>query len=164
MTVIVRDGGSSTGSGVGGMFIGGTKLSAEAINEDNNAQFKIISKSNSSSADTDLFKVNIKKLEIGTYAIMLRMKLSNVSGSNPVMNVKVYVGNAEGELIGEQNIYSYNFEANKFRTVGFNVNFNAKKGSVMYIEAKAPTNSESNTIGIDYVLVSPSFVSLSSIG
>lgn len=92
MSVMIKDGGSSTGSGVGGMFIGGTKLSSEATTVDNNAQFKIISKSNNSSSDTDLFKVNIKKLEIGTYSIMLRMKLSNVTGTNPVLNIKVFTG------------------------------------------------------------------------
>ena len=164
MSVMIKDGGSSTGSGVGGMFIGGTKLSSEATTVDNNAQFKIISKSNNSSSDTDLFKVNIKKLEIGTYSIMLRMKLSNVTGTNPVLNIKVFTDNASGTLLAEQNIYPKHFEANKFRTVGFNVNFDTKKNTVMHVECKAPSNSESNTIGIDYILVSPSFTSLSSVG
>ena len=163
MSVIIRGMGGASG-GSNGQYLGGTDLSSSATTSDEYAENKVISKATSSSAATTLFENTVKDIKLGTYAVMVRLKSSNITSTNNLVNVKAYLNSSSGTKLGEVNIKANMFDAaNKYQTFGFIVNLNDKKGSNLYLNASLPKNATSITVAVDYVQIFPAFCSVSSL-
>ena len=61
----------------GGIYVGGTNLSTEATINDEEAEYSVLSKNASSISEITLFSKSLA-LKIGTYSVMIRMKVSDI--------------------------------------------------------------------------------------
>ncbi len=148
----------------GGIYVGGTNLSAEATINDEDAEYLALSKSTSAISETPLFSKNLA-LKIGTYSVMIRMKVSDISKTDSVISVKIRKGSSVGEIIKEIRISPNVFDANnKYKILGTVVDFGeVKKGTKMYIEASIMKTTIMETVTIDYMLVNPAYTSVSAV-
>ena len=159
--------GSSGDGGCVTSVYGGTDLSSEATITDDYSLFPIIRKTNSSSSETNLFTLNIPEIDVGTWSVMIRLRLTNVTNANNVIKLTVNSAAISDEASTKQSIYNIKptmlTTANEFETVGFVFNMTTKSPSTLQIVASLPTNSVSNTVSVDYVLISPTFTTISAI-
>ena len=141
----------------GGIYVGGTNLSAEATINDEEAEYPVLSKNANSISEITLFSKSLT-LKIGTYSVMIRMKVSDIS-------VKIRKGSSVGEIIKEIRISPNMFDANnKYKILGTIVDFGeVKKGTKMYIEASIMKTTIMETVTIDYMLVNPAYTSVSAV-
>ena len=72
----------------GGIYVGGTNLSTEATINDEEAEYSVLSKNASSISEITLFSKSLA-LKIGTYSVMIRMKVSDISKTDSVISVKI---------------------------------------------------------------------------
>ena len=102
----------------GGIYIGGTNLSTEATINDEEAEYPVLSKNASSISEITLFSKSLA-LKIGTYSVMIRMKVSDISKTDSVISVKIRKGSYTGEIIKEIRISPNMFDANnKYKILG----------------------------------------------
>ena len=132
----------------GGIYVGGTNLSTEATINDEEAEYPVLSKNASSISEITLFSKSLA-LKIGTYSVMIRMKVSDISKTDSVISVKIRKGSYTGEIIKEIRISPNMFDANK--------------GTKMYIEASILKTTIMETVTIDYMLVNPAYTSVSAV-
>lgn len=150
------------GSGTGGEYIGGAALSSEATGTDSKAQYAVIIKTASSSSQA-LFAI-ASKFPPGTYSIMLRMKVSNITVADNLVDIVAKVNTASGTQLKEVYIKPSMFSAaDKFQTIGFVVDFDAGKENSLYLAATLLACSTAVTVTIDYVLIAPAYTAVSSI-
>ena len=98
---------------------GGTELSAEATVTDANAQFAVIKKTSSTASTQILFSKPIEKLRKGLYSLLLRLKVTSITDSNGLIELKVTSG---GTVLETRTITAQMFEkAGTFQTFGLNV-------------------------------------------
>lgn len=148
----------------GGIYVGGTNLSTEATINDEEAEYSVLSKNASSISEITLFSKSLA-LKIGTYSVMIRMKVSDISKTDSVISVKIRKGSSVGEIIKEIRISPNMFDANnKYKILGTIVDFGeVKKGTKMYIEASIMKTTIMETVTIDYMLVNPAYTSVSAV-
>ena len=84
----------------GGIYVGGTNLSTEATINDEEAEYPVLSKNASSISETMLFSKSLA-LKIGTYSVMIRMKVSDISKTDSVISVKIRKGSSAREIVKE---------------------------------------------------------------
>ena len=146
-----------------GIYIGGTLLSEEATTEDSGAEYTVLKKSSSKVSDIPLFSCE-SKLKMGTYAVMIRAKVSDVSKTENLIRLQIRKG-ISGDIIKEVLISPDMFEKNnKYKVIGTVVEFgDIKKGTKMCIEASIIKTTVSETITVDYVLINPAYTSISAI-
>ena len=77
----------------GGIYVGGTNLSTEATINDEEAEYPVLSKNASSISETMLFSKSLA-LKIGTYSVMIRMKISDTTKTDSVISVKIRKGSS----------------------------------------------------------------------
>lgn len=147
----------------GGIYMGGPLLSEEATIEDTTAEYTVLRKSSSKISDIPLFNCEAD-VKMGTYAIMIRAKVSDVSKTENLIRLKIKKGSA-GDVIKEVLISPDVFEKNnKYKVIGTVVEFSdIKKGTKMCIEASVIKTTASETITVDYVLINPAYTSISAI-
>lgn len=148
----------------GGIYVGGPALSSDAKVEDADAEYPTLSKNSSSVSDVFLFSKNLS-VKIGTYSVMLRMKVSDVSKTENIISVKIRKGSATGEIIKEIRISPNMFDTNgRYKILGTIVDFGeVQKGTKMYIEAMITKTNITETVTIDYILVNPAYTSVSAV-
>lgn len=138
---------------------GGTALSDQATVVEEDAQYPVLAKTSSTASPQPLFSLTIPQEDIrkGYYSLTLRAKVSSVSDSAGLINVKV---KSNGALLEERTITASKFaEANRFRTVGFNVEV---PGSLT-IEATLLANSANIKVSVDYVMLQPAHTAITSL-
>lgn len=148
----------------GGIYVGGTNLSTEATINDEEAEYPVLSKNASSISEITLFSKSLA-LKIGTYSVMIRMKVSDISKTDSVISVKIRKGSYTGEIIKEIRISPNMFDVNnKYKILGTVVDFGeVKKGTKMHIEASILKTTIMETVTIDYMLVNPAYTSVSAV-
>ena len=141
----------------GGIYVGGTNLSTEATINDEEAEYSVLSKNASSISEITLFSKSLA-LKIGTYSVMIRMKVS-------VISVKIRKGSSAGEIVKEIRISPSMLDVNnKYKILGTIVDFGeVKKGTKMHIEASILKTTIMETVTIDYMLVNPAYTSVSAV-
>lgn len=150
------------GSGTGGEYIGGAALSSDATGTDSKAQYAVIKKTASGSPQA-LFAV-ASKFPPGTYSVMVRLKVSDIAVTDNLIDIVAKVNSASGTQLKKVYIKPSMFsEADKFQTIGFVVDFDAGKGSSLYIAATLLACSTAVAVTIDYVLIAPAYTAVSSI-
>ena len=147
----------------GGIYIGGTSLSSEATVRDDLAEYLALQKSSSSVTNVALFSKAIP-VKLGTYAIMIRMKVSDITKTEKMISVQVRKGTELGALIKEWLISPSMFEVNnKYKVIGSIVEFGEIKGTKMNISASLIKTSATEKVTIDYILVNPAYTSISAV-
>lgn len=148
----------------GGIYVGGTNLSMEATINDEDAEYLALSKSTNTISETPLFSKSLA-LKIGTYSVMIRMKVSDTTKTDSVISVKIRKGSSTGDIIKEIRISPSMFdENNKYKILGTIVDFGeVRKGTKMYIEASIMKTTIMETVTIDYMLVNPAYTSVSAV-
>lgn len=148
----------------GSIYVGGNTLSSEAAVNDENAEYLTLRKNSSSISNVALFAKSLD-VKIGTYSVMFRMKVSDITKSDAIISVKIRKGSAAGELIKEIRISPNTFDANnKYKILGTIVDFGeVKKGTKMYVEASILKTTITETVTIDYMLVNPAYTSVSAV-
>lgn len=104
-------------------------------------------------------------LKIGTYSVMIRMKISDTTKTDSVISVKIRKGSSTGDVIKEIRISPSMFDGNnKYKILGTIVDFGeVKKGTKMHIEASILKTTIMETVTIDYMLVNPAYTSVSAV-
>lgn len=149
-------------AGSGGKYIGGTALSSEATGTDSKSQYAVLKKTASGSSQA-LFAI-ASKFPPGTYSIMLRMKVSNITVADNLVDIVAKVSSASGTQLKEVYIKPSMFSAaDKFQTIGFVVDFDAGKDNSLYLAATLLACSTTVAVTIDYVLIAPAYTAVSSI-
>lgn len=148
----------------GGIYTGGNALSSEANVNDEDAEYLALNKNSSSVSDVQLFSKSLS-VKIGTYSVMIRMKVSDISKTDSIISVKIRKGSASGELIKEIRISPNMFDSNnKYKILGTIVDFGeVKKGTKMHIEASILKTTITETVTVDYMLVNPAYTSVSAV-
>ncbi|MCI7449016.1 MAG: hypothetical protein MSD68_04735 [Blautia sp.] len=146
------------------LYIGGNRLSSEATIKDTAAEYTVLSKTSSSVADMQLFSVGMS-LKLGTYAVMIRMKVSDVSKNENMIRVRFRKGSANGDIIKTIYISPAAFEANdRYKIIGTILDMeNMTKGTNIYIEAAIGKTNATETVTVDYVLINPAYTSVSAV-
>lgn len=148
----------------GGIYVGGSALSSEATTNDEDAEYLALRKNSNSISDVTLFSKDLA-VKIGTYSVMLRMKVSDVSKSDSIISIRIKKGSTAGELIKEIRISPNMFDTNnKYKILGTIVDFGeVKKGTKMHIEASILKTTITETVTVDYMLVNPAYTSVSAV-
>lgn len=154
------------GKAVSGDYIGGQELSEEANTEDARAQYTVLQKT-TAGTEQAMFTKTLEGLPLGMYSVMLRAKVSQNTGTDAALDIKIKVA-GDGGLLKEAMIKPSMFSAvDKFQTLGFIVDFDAARNEGMQIEASMPAYSSADaavTVTVDYVLIAPAYTAVSSIG
>ncbi len=147
----------------GNIYIGGANLSAEATGTDSNAEFKVLAKTSSSVSDVKIFGKAIP-IKLGTFAVMIRAKVSDTSKTDKLIRVRARKNTESGEIVKEFNISPNMFDVNgKYKLMGTIVDFNnAAKGTMLYLEAAIVKTTAVETVTIDYVLINPAYTAISA--
>ena len=136
---------------------GGTELSAEATVTDANAQFAVIKKTSSTASTQILFSKPIEKLRKGLYSLLLRLKVTSITDSNGLIELKVTSG---GTVLETRTITAQMFEkAGTFQTFGLNVELS----DTATITATLLKNSANITVSVDYVMLQPAQTAITSL-
>lgn len=140
----------------GGIYVGGLALSGEAQVKDSTAEYPVLVKDSSSVSNVTLFSKSLS-VKIGTYSVMLRMKVSDTSKTEGIISVKIRKGSATGEIIKEIRISPNMFDANnKYKILGTIVDFGeVQKGTKMYVEAVIIKTNAAEKVTVDYMLINP---------
>lgn len=138
---------------------GGTALSEQATVAEADAQYPVLAKTSSTASPQPLFSLSIPQEDIrkGYYSLTLRAKVSSVSNSTGLINIKV---KSNGTLLEERTITASKFsEANRYKMVGFNV----EVPGPLTIEATLLANSANIKVSIDYVMLQPAHTAITSL-
>lgn len=163
---------ASTG---GGYVFGGKDLLSDISKTDNSSestrdnQFPMIVQASSSSASYVLFTADVDKAIFGKYAVILRLKSSAIGSTSNLIKVETYAHNKNtgaDTLLSTVNIKGTAFStANKFKTIGFNTNYEGANPDtdILRIKATLLSNSSGATISIDYIIVSYAYTAIASL-
>ena len=163
---------ASTG---GGYVFGGKDLPSNITKTDNTSevtrdnQFPMIVQASSSSESYELFTADVDKAIFGKYAVILRLKSSVIGYTDNIIKVESYAHNkntGSDTLISTINIKGTAFSTeNKFKTIGFNTEYEGANpdSDNLRIKATLLSNSSDATISIDYIIVSYAYTAIASL-
>lgn len=158
-------GGGSANSGVL-LTMEEINVSGATVNSEDTESSKIIQITSSATTTPEIFTTEIEELQLGAYSVILRTKINNNVGENPIFKITVSsIKDSTTETLKTVNILpKYYLTKNKWECLSFGVNFTGKKGSKLKIVAQGVSNSGNITYSLDYIKIIPSGTALTSIG
>lgn len=151
----------------------GTSLTANDIvtrpeymsTKTSDSNYDIISYTGSADTNEIIASKSFTAYLYGTYSIMIRMKSSNVNGTDAIATINVYENsNSIKTLLSTSNIYPYHFnDANVFEELGIVTKFNGTNSNddEKKLEVEVVAIGDGNTnIKIDFIYMTMAYTSL----
>jgi hypothetical protein len=168
LTVLGKINGASGNIGGGGSGVVSTVddlglATVATSNTVDGTEFRYATTANTAAAN--IVTMEFDGLKYGTYAIMLRMALSNVTSANALIKLEAYhvVGTTE-TLLNAATIKPTDLvTANAYDVVGFNTKFRGAYGTSdpkLVLKISILSNSVANTMILDYIRVAPAFTTI----
>lgn len=159
--VIIEGSTGVTGSDMLNSLImyGGTDLSPDATLTDDNAQYKVISKTLDSDSIGSVFSklIDVPK---GLYSVMIRMKVNNIASNENAFTLSIR--NSDSANTGISRYIKPNMfnSADTYKTLGVVVENITGKLNVTLTINRAIGNTK---VSVDYIAIAPAMVGITSI-